>query len=419
MECSTTGSFSAEEKWTEQGKKGKEVIWCMRKWKKAVLGSLMTAFLLPQVIIGGSQPVEAASGKWEQNSRGWFYVYSDGTYATDTWIEEGGKWYYMNSYGYRISSWKELDGKWYYFEPDGTMTTKWKQIGVKWYYFGTNGVLCKGWTKIGKKWFYFESDGVLQTGWKQISGKTYYFGYDGAMATGTTVIAGKSYRFDSNGVLESGSSDVSGAKVGDLVTFGSYEQDNVATNGQEAIEWIVLDKKSDGSLLLISRFGLDAMPYHEKLGPFSWDMSSIRRFLNGTFYNTAFSASEKEKVLTTTVVNEDNFFWGTKGGSNTNDKVFLLSSDEAKKYFVDDSGKYDGGDSSARACTLTAYAISRGGEASYGTKWWSDNCWYWLRSPGQYSNYAAYVYRNGYVSFDYDGIDPDTGVVRPAIWVKP
>ena len=391
----------------------------MKAWKKVVCGALAAAFMIPQVITASGYSSEAASGTWKKSSKGWYYEYSDGTYATEMWIQEGNKWYYVNKYGYRMTSWQKVGKKWYYFESDGTMQTKWKQIGIKWYYFGTNGVLTTGWRKIGKKWYYFDNEGVLQTGWKQLSGKTYYFGTDGAMATGTTTIAGKKYKFGSDGVLESGSSDLSGAKVGDIVLFGKYEQDNVTTNGQEAIEWLVLDKKSDGSLFLVSRFGLDAMPYNEKLGPMKWESSTIRRWLNGTFYDAAFSSTEKNKIQTTDVVNNDNWYWGTEGGKDTKDKVFLLSDDEAKKYFADNSGKHDGDQSSARACALTAYAIARGGEPSYGSEWWANNCWYWLRSPGQYPNYAAYVYRHGYVSYDYDGIDYMTGVVRPAIVVKP
>ncbi|MCR4839747.1 MAG: DUF6273 domain-containing protein [Eubacterium sp.] len=387
-----------------------------KRWKTWLAATLTAILIVPSV---SALKAEAADGTWGENEKGIYFVYSDGRVPKNEWVQDGKKWYYMNSWGYITTSWKAIDGKYYFFNAKGVMQTKWKQIGSKWYYFGTNGAMVTGWKKIGQSWYLFDTNGVMQTGWKQIGAKQYYLGTDGAMATGTVVIAGKTYTFDSNGVLESGSTDLSGAKVGDVVSFGSYEQDNITSDGAEAIEWIVLDKFSDGSLFLVSRFGLDAMPYNSKLGPMTWDKSTIRSWLNSTFYNTAFTSAQKTKIKTTTVVNDDNFFWGTRGGSNTKDKVFLLSDTEAKKYFVDLDGRYAGGDSSARACKLTAYAIAHGGEEKYSDQWWSQNCWYWLRSPGQYSNYAAYVYRNGYVSYDYDGIDYMTGIVRPAIVVNP
>ena len=53
--------------------------------------------------------------------------------------------------------------------------------------------------------------------------------------------------------------------AGDIVTFGRYEQDNDLSDGQEPIEWIVLDQ-GDNAVALISRYGLDARQYHN-----DWD----------------------------------------------------------------------------------------------------------------------------------------------------
>ena len=48
-------------------------------------------------------------------------------------------------------------------------------------------------------------------------------------------------------------------QVGDIIEFGSYEQDNDSSNGSEPIKWRVLEV-SDGSALVVSeyaRFSLD------------------------------------------------------------------------------------------------------------------------------------------------------------------
>ena len=47
--------------------------------------------------------------------------------------------------------------------------------------------------------------------------------------------------------------------------------------------------------------------------------------------NRAFSDEEKEKINITEVVNKDNPVFGTKGGKNTSDKIFLLSLAEVSR----------------------------------------------------------------------------------------
>lgn len=60
------------------------------------------------------------------------------------------------------------------------------------------------------------------------------------------------------------------AKVGDYITFGTYEQDNDEENGKEAIEWLVL--ATDGNRkLLTSKYGLDCKPYNEKNEDVTWE----------------------------------------------------------------------------------------------------------------------------------------------------
>ena len=78
--------------------------------------------------------------------------------------------------------------------------------------------------------------------------------------------------------------------VGSIVQYGSYEQDNVLSNGAEPIEWIVLDKQGN-KVLLLSRCGLDAIPFHKRLTSVTWAECSLRDWLNTTFFNTAFDES--------------------------------------------------------------------------------------------------------------------------------
>ena len=193
--------------------------------------------------------------------------------------------------------------------------------------------------------------------------------------------------------------------VGSTVTFGAYEQDNNASNGKEAIEWIVLANQGNQSLL-ISRYALDCQQYNTKYENVTWSSCSLRTWLNGTFLKAAFSSNEQKAILTTSVDNsksQGNSSWFTNGGNNTTDQIFLLSYAEAGKYFSSNTD---------RICKPTAYAKAQGAYTND-----SGNCWWWLRSPGINLNLAAYVTTDGslgssrLVNRGYDA-------VRPAFWIN-
>lgn len=109
---------------------------------------------------------------------------------------------------------------------------------------------------------------------------------------------------------------IADAAVGDIVYFGSYEQGN----GPGPVEWYVLDK-ADREATLLSVDLLDCQPYHKDYTGITWENCTLRSWLNSVFYYTAFSEEEQAAIVNTNVVNEDNPFFGTKGGNDTTDKI--------------------------------------------------------------------------------------------------
>ena len=201
--------------------------------------------------------------------------------------------------------------------------------------------------------------------------------------------------------------------VGQYLTYGHYEQDNNIGNGKEPIEWLVLDYDANtNSALLISRFGLDARAYEPGDGLTAypaWEKSDIRRWLNGTFLNEAFTAAEQTGIVTTTVRTPS--YKGYSGGAVSQDQIWLLSREEAEKYFTS---------LASRKTSPTAYAVARGAwqysgrESQYKV---NDEgcCWWWLRSPGGDGNSASYVLYDGSlisIEVGYTG-----NAVRPAFWL--
>lgn len=200
---------------------------------------------------------------------------------------------------------------------------------------------------------------------------------------------------------EGAGSDLQYATIGSIVTFGAYEQDGLYSNGSEPIEWIVLDRRGD-RVLLLSRYGLDAYPYHQKSSAVNWSSSSVRTWLHDVFFYEAFSAEEQGKIVTThnsTPVNSNN---SGSPGPDTYDKVFFLSSAEATAYLSTRE---------SRMVKATSYALMRGAETNY-----SQNSYWWLRSYADTSRRKVLMINsqgNVYAS------DPkDYGaVIRPAIWI--
>lgn len=197
------------------------------------------------------------------------------------------------------------------------------------------------------------------------------------------------------------------APVGSLIKYGKYEQDNDSSNGIEDIEWIIL-AKDDNKMLVISDKTIDCKPYHSSYGNTTWEECSLRRWLNDTFVNEAFTTEEQEKILTTNVTADANPDYDTDAGNDTEDKVFLLSIEEANRYF-----KYD----SERQCVSTEYAKANGAY-TYEIDG-ASNCFWWLRSQGGYSNKSASVVNSdGTVSKYGNAVDDNRDCVRPAMWIS-
>lgn len=132
---------------------------------------------------------------WVKDSKGWWWMNSDGTYPKSEWLKDNGKWYWFDARGYAVSScWKKIGGYWYWFNSWCAMVTGWKKIGGLWYYLNPK--------KNGKFW-----EGAAHIGWLKLADGTYYLknkseGIECSMACNETMtIDGKQYRFDSSGRL--------------------------------------------------------------------------------------------------------------------------------------------------------------------------------------------------------------------------
>lgn len=181
-------------------------------------------------------------------------------------------------------------------------------------------------------------------------------------------------------------------KVGDIIKFGKYEQDGNTKNGKEAIEWQVL--KVDGKrVFVVSRYALDFQQYDTKSGNVTWETCSLRKWLNNDFKNAAFSTVEQRRIPTVTVKNEKNSKYGTSGGNDTKDKVFLLSTSEVKQLMGYNSwdNNLQTGYSQKLIIAPTKYAKNKGAQATEITQHMYDT---FLKKKGYKSNVVGLVGTN-------------------------
>lgn len=174
-----------------------------------------------------------------------------------------------------------------------------------------------------------------------------------------------------------------GCQVGDVVEFGSYEQDGNASNGKEPIEWRVLAVEGNRAYV-VSQKALDAHGFNEDTDYGNdWNSSELKAWLEKDFASQAFTGNEMKAI----------------DGAPT-----LLSIDEVNKYFMSDKDR--------QCCSTNRLKQQWGSDPG-------DNgaCTWWLRSPGDESDSAAFVGPRG----DVDSIGNlvfFSIAVRPALWVN-
>lgn len=222
------------------------------------------------------------------------------------------------------------------------------------------------------------------------------------------LLNGLSYRDSAEKLKSAKQAQIKNAKVGDIVYFGTYEQDNDTSNGKELIEWLVLAKENN-RVLVISDKALDCRAFDTSGKYVTWEKCSLRKWLNNDFINAAFSDDENAMIPTVTVSADKNPEYDTDPGNATKDRVFFLSIVEAEKYFTS---------AEARECILTEYAISNGAWTSDSyTEGGKATYLWWLRSPGISQYGAAGVFSDGDVFENGYFVDIGVSAVRPAMWI--
>lgn len=207
-----------------------------------------------------------------------------------------------------------------------------------------------------------------------------------------------------------------GLTTWDCVYFGNYYQSSGSR--KEKIKWRVLSVNGNDAFLLADKC-LDAGAYHDEYESITWENCTLRKWMNGSFYSNAFSSSrERQAIYNTRVRNESNPYYGTTGGNDTNDYVFLLSISEASNtsYGFDNDFMAK---SKTRCAQCTNYAISKGASVSSDSEFKNNGDWR-LRTPGETMSfglrtYIAYCSKKGYGIESGGSCTMTDYAIRPAL----
>ena len=185
----------------------------------------------------------------------------------------------------------------------------------------------------------------------------------------------------------------------------------------EPIKWRILTE-ANGEALILCEMIIDSREYcnfdeetqqtvkysHNGGNGYAnnYALSDIRAWLNDTFYNTAFSALQKEYIKLTTVKNDltsanpnsdPTFETRDKYVSflceDTEDHIFLLSFQEATNDAYGYNPDMENVADAAREKIPTDYAKSQGVKVSKDTGYVGNGTYWWLRTPAEYAAYSS------------------------------
>lgn len=200
----------------------------------------------------------------------------------------------------------------------------------------------------------------------------------------------------------------------DTIAFGNYWQEDTNDDGEtntndekKPIRWRVLSVEGDDAFLMADQ-AIESRPFDEEGSAVTWEKCSLRKWLNEDFIKEAFTEEEQAAIMETTVVNKDNEEYNTEAGADTQDKIYLLSIDEA----ADTQYGFEKSDKAAFHRTSPAREVA---QTMYSSEAYNAFFW-WLRSPGK-ENCVSNVGMAG--DGDSEGTFAQTyGAVRPVLHLK-
>lgn len=187
----------------------------------------------------------------------------------------------------------------------------------------------------------------------------------------------------------------------------------------ERIRWRVL--ANDGETLkVLADTGLDCQSYHEMGAPVTWRDSSLRKWLNGEFYRTAFDSTEREAIVRQKVDNAAYASDKAESSTDTDDFIYIPSMQEMADLNYGFPANIQN-PTPVRQMPASAYAYAMGARLGSEDGTGEQCCHWWLRSPAQKEanpfRYAALIDSTGAFSM-YGLVENKTRAVVPVLHIS-
>ena len=164
------------------------------------------------------------------------------------------------------------------------------------------------------------------------------------------------------------------------------------------LKWRIVDVDG-GALTLISDKILMSMKYSFETTS-NWENSFVRKYLNESFFDTAFTKEEQSAIIKSKIRNKNNDYYDmVSSGNDTEDYIYLPSNEEVfSTYIAMKYGFYEGSgvDDPSKRFRSTMYA-------KYMGAWWSPvdnykgNSFWFMRTNGYSESFATYICDFGYI----------------------
>ena len=198
-------------------------------------------------------------------------------------------------------------------------------------------------------------------------------------------------------------SNLGSVRVGDEVIFGRFPESISCIPCP--LKWKVLSVE-DGAALLITKkaiISVNHVSFYNDMG--TWDKSKLRKWLNKSFLEAAFTEIEQKLIRKASLTAPKNPFTKKDGGKDTVDSVFLLSYEEVEKYMPTNE---------ERSTEMTEYARAHHPELNGKFK---DEIYWETRTIGGKDGRGSIAINHtgeGYCNGTHHGYY----TLRPAIWVN-
>ena len=183
--------------------------------------------------------------------------------------------------------------------------------------------------------------------------------------------------------------------IGDIVSFSSIEE--------KEIEWKILTIDGEGALIT-SCYGVSLHAFNNNPSPSTWRTCSLRTWLNHDFLCSSFSDKEQEKIHSIVLAEEKSEI--SFSDDQETDKVFILSEEEAERYF------------SKQADRVLLYNDSLSGTWSF-SNGLMTTCRWWMRGKTHDidGRHCAPICDHDGSFGGYQTANSQRMAVRPAMWV--